>query len=363
MNNISWNPTQKTLLVMAGGTGGHIFPALTVGKHLQEEGWRVVWFGNPDSMEARLACQSGFEMIAVRFAALRGKGWKRKFMLPFALIRAVWQSMREIRIYSPDVALGMGGYISFPGSIAAKLLGIPLVIHEQNSIAGLANRVLSKVANRTLTGFPNVLKKGICVGNPIRSVITQVPPPEERMAGREGVLKLLVVGGSLGAKVLNDIIPQGLLQLSPELMPEVVHQSGTDHLTELEDNYREYREKGGVAHCVDFIEDMASAYAWADLVICRSGALTVFELAAIGVASVLVPLPHAVDDHQTGNAHYLTLAGGAFFLPQADLTPESVALLGNYKRGQLLEMAKKARELARPDATLAVVNVCKALAK
>jgi len=354
---------QKTLLVMAGGTGGHIFPALTVARQLHEEGWRVVWFGNPDSMEARVAGQNGFEMIAVRFAALRGKGWRRKLMLPIALIRSILHAMREMRFYCPSVALGMGGYISFPGGIAAKLLGIPLVIHEQNSIAGLTNRVLNLLANRTLTGFPKVLRKGRWVGNPIRPAITQVPPPEERMAGREGPLKLLVVGGSLGAKALNDTIPQGLSQLPPELMPEVVHQSGANHLADLEVNYQEYRNQGGVAHCVEFIEDMASAYAWADLVICRSGALTVSELAAVGVAAVLVPFPHAVDDHQTENARYLTSAGGAFFLAQPDLTPDSVALIGNYKRRQLLEMAKKARELASPDATAAVVNICKALAK
>jgi len=354
--------SQKTLLVMAGGTGGHIFPALAVACLLREEGWRVVWFGNPDSMEEILARQNGFEMATVRFGALRGKGIGRKVQLPFALANAVWKAMQAIRLVNPDVALGMGGYVSVPGGVAAKLLGIPLVIHEQNAIAGLANQLLNLVSNRTLTGFPNVLKKGEYVGNPVRDAITRILPPEERMAGREGPLKLLVVGGSLGAKALNDIIPEGLVMLPAEQMPEVVHQAGERHVDDLEGNYQDYRRQGGVAHCGSFITDMAGAYAWADLVICRSGALTVSELATAGVAAILVPFPHAVDDHQTANARFLTSAGGAFLLPQTDLTPDAVALIGNYKRGQLLEMAKKAREQAQPDATYKVAGVCKAVA-
>jgi len=355
--------TPKTMLVMAGGTGGHIFPALAIARLLRDEGWYIHWLGNPESMEEKLAEQNGFAMLKVRFGALRGKGLARMLKLPFSLVFAIWQAVRAIRLVRPDVVLGMGGYISFPGAIAAKLLGIPLVIHEQNAIAGLANRVLSRVAQRTLTGFPAVLKQGECVGNPVRAAIADIPPPEERMAEREGVLKLLVVGGSLGAKALNEVIPEGLQKLPPELMPEVVHQAGEKHLAELEANYQEYREQGGSVHCVPFIEDMAGAYAWADLVICRAGALTIAELAAVGVAAILVPFPHAVDDHQTANARFLTLAGGGILLPQTDLTPEAVALIGDYKRGQLLEMAKKARELARPDAARMVANVCKAIAK
>jgi UDP-N-acetylglucosamine--N-acetylmuramyl-(pentapeptide) pyrophosphoryl-undecaprenol N-acetylglucosamine transferase len=355
--------SQKTLLVMAGGTGGHIFPALAVAEQLHKEGWHVVWFGNEHSMEARFAEQKGFEMVTIHFGAVRGKGIWRKLKLPFNLLYAIWQAIGVIRFVRPSVALGTGGYVTFPGGIAAKLLGIPLIIHEQNAIAGLANRALHWVSNWTQTGFPNALKKAEYVGNPVRAEFTRVPPPEERMAGREGALKLLVVGGSLGAKVLNEVIPKGLEKLPPECMPEVVHQSGEMHLKVLEENYREYRKRGGIAHCVAFIEDMAEAYAKADLVICRSGALTVAELSAIGVASILVPFPYAVDDHQTANARFLTSAGGAFLLPQSNLTAETVALIGNYKRGQLLEMAKKARGQAHPDATLAVVNACKVLAK
>lgn len=350
----------KTILIMAGGTGGHIFPALAVAHQLRDEGWKVLWLGNPGSMEARLVPQHGFEMVYVRFDALRGKGLLRKLMLPFNLLKGFSQALKELRRIRPHVVLGMGGYVTFPGGMMASLLGIPLVIHEQNSVPGLANRVLAGVADRVLTGFPEVMKKGLWLGNPVRDEITRVPPPAERLEGRDGPLNLLVVGGSLGAQALNEIIPQGLALMEPGLRPSIVHQSGEKHLEALQ---RNYAEAGVKAHCVSFIEDMAGAYAWADLVICRSGALTVAELAAVGVPAILVPFPHAVDDHQTENAKFLTLAGGAFLLPQAELTPESVALIGNYSRGQLREMAEKARALARPDAARDVAQVCEEIAK
>ncbi|GHU12101.1 UDP-N-acetylglucosamine--N-acetylmuramyl-(pentapeptide) pyrophosphoryl-undecaprenol N-acetylglucosamine transferase [Betaproteobacteria bacterium] len=350
----------KTLLVMAGGTGGHIFPALAVASVLRDAGWKVVWLGNPDSMEGRLAPQHGFELAPMRFTAVRGKGLLRKLLLPVNLTRACLQAAKEIRRIGPDVVLGMGGYISFPGGVAAKFLRVPLIIHEQNSIAGLANRALAWLARRVLTGFPDALRQGVWVGNPVRADITRMPPPEERFAGREGVLNLLVVGGSLGAQVLNEVIPEGLALMPAVLRPRVVHQAGEKHLQDLEANYA---AAGIEAHCVSFIEDMAGAYAWADLVICRAGALTIAELTAAGVAAILVPFPHAVDDHQTGNARFLTRAGGGILLPQGDLTPESVSLIGNYKRCQLLEMAKKARALARPDAAQVVADVCESVLK
>jgi UDP-N-acetylglucosamine--N-acetylmuramyl-(pentapeptide) pyrophosphoryl-undecaprenol N-acetylglucosamine transferase len=350
----------KTLLVMAGGTGGHIFPALAVATVLRDEGWRVIWLGNPDGMEAKLVPQHGFELAPMRFTALRGKGLLRKFMLPINLVRACMQAWKEIRRIQPDVVLGMGGYISFPGGVAAKFLGVPLVIHEQNSIAGLANRALAWLAKRVLTGFPDALRQGVWVGNPVRADITRTPPPEIRFAGREGALNLLVVGGSLGAQVLNEVIPKGLALMPATLRPQVVHQAGEKHLEVLKANYA---AAGIEAHCVSLIEDMAGAYAWADLVICRSGALTIAELTAVGVPAILVPFPHAVDDHQTGNARFLTLAGGGILLPQGELTPESVALIGNYRRSQLLEMAKKAYALARPEAAHSVAAVCKEIAK
>jgi len=350
----------KTILIMAGGTGGHIFPALAVAHKMREAGWRVVWLGNPEGMEARLVPQHGFEMVWVKFSALRGKGLLRKLLLPVNLLRGFWQGLQAIRQVKPAVVLGMGGYITFPGGMMAALSGVPLVVHEQNSVAGLANRVLAGVADRIVTGFPDALKKGGWVGNPVRPEIAAVAPPAERFAGREGSLRVLVIGGSLGAQALNETVPQGMSRLTGEQLPQIVHQAGEKHIEALK---AAYAAVGVQAHCVPFIEDMAGAYEWADLVICRSGALTIAELAAVGVASILVPYPHAVDDHQTANARFLVNVGGAFLLPQQDLTPDAIALVRNYSRSQLLEMAEKARSLARPDATLDVVKLCTEIAK
>ena len=345
----------KTIMIMAGGTGGHIFPALAVAHSMRDAGWRVVWLGNPDGMEARLVPQHGFEMVNLKFAALRGKGILRKLLLPVNLLKGFWQAQKAIRQIQPDVVLGMGGYITFPGGMMAALLGKPLVVHEQNSVAGLANRVLARVADRIVTGFPNVLNKGVWVGNPVRPEIAKIAPPAERFADRSGALRLLVIGGSLGAQALNEMVPRGMALLGASDQPQIVHQAGEKHIEGLKANYAAV---GVQAHCVPFIEDMAGAYEWADLVICRAGALTVAELAATGVASILVPFPHAVDDHQTGNAKFLVHAGGAFLLPQDELTPESIALIRNYSRGQLLEMAVQARSLAKPDATEEVATIC-----
>lgn len=350
----------KTLLVMAGGTGGHIFPALAVAEAMRTGGWRVVWLGNPDGMEARLVPARGFETAWVKFTALRGKGLLRKLMLPLNLLRGFWQALGIIRRVRPDVVLGMGGYITFPGAMMATLLGKPLVLHEQNSVAGLANRVLAGVADRILAGFPQALKKGEWVGNPVRPEIAALAPPAERFKDREGALRILVIGGSLGAQVLNEVVPQGMGLLNADELPQIVHQAGEKHLEALKANYAAV---GVHAHCVPFIEDMAGAYEWADLVICRAGALTVAELAAAGVASILVPYPHAVDDHQTANARFLVNVGGAFLLPQPELTPEAIARIRNYSRGQLQEMAEKARSLAKPDATEQVANICAETAK
>ncbi len=350
----------KTIMVMAGGTGGHIFPALAVAHSLRDAGWRVVWLGNPDGMEARLVPQHGFEMVNLKFAALRGKGILRKLLLPLNLLRGFWQAQKAIRQIQPNVVLGMGGYITFPGGMMASLLGKPLVVHEQNSVAGLANRVLAGVADRIVTGFPDVLNKGVWAGNPVRPEIAKIAPPAERFADRTGALRVLVIGGSLGAAALNEMVPKGMALLGESDQPQIVHQAGEKHIEALKANYAAV---GVQAHCVSFIEDMAGAYEWADLVICRSGALTVAELAATGVASILVPFPHAVDDHQTGNAKFLVNVGGAFLLPQNELTAESIALIRNYSRGQLLEMAEKARSLAKPDATAEVANICAESAK
>ena len=351
----------RTLLVMAGGTGGHIFPGLAVAELLEARGWHIVWMGHPGGMEARLVPARGYEMAWVRFAALRGKGLLRKLQLPFNLLAAFWQAQREIRRVKPDVVLGMGGYISFPGGVMAVLLRRPLLIHEQNSVAGLANKVLARIASRAVCGFPNVLPKGLWVGNPVRPEIARMPDPLERLAHRLGTqepLRLLVIGGSLGAAIFNEVLPKGLALLPVAQRPTVVHQAGEKHFEQLRKNYAAANVE---ARCVPFIENMAEAYEWADLVICRAGALSIAELAASGVASVLVPFPAAADDHQTSNARFLAAVGGAVVLPQEDLTPESIRLIQNYTRLQLQQMAGRARELAKPEAAAAVAQACEDL--
>jgi len=351
----------RTILVMAGGTGGHVFPGLAVADFLHAQGWRVVWMGNPEGMEARLVPKRGYEMAWVRFAALRGKGLLRMLLLPANLLRAFWQALRALSQVKPNVVLGMGGYVTFPGGMMAALTGRPLVVHEQNSVAGLANRVLAGVADRVLSGFPGVVKKGEWTGNPVRADIAALQQPAQRYAAREGRLNVLVVGGSLGAQALNDAVPRALTLLAPQARPRVTHQSGAKQIDALR---AAYAVAGLEAELVDFIDDMAARYAAADLVICRAGALTIAELAAAGVASVLVPLPHAVDDHQTGNARFLSEAGAAILLPQAELTPEKLAgLLRELTRGKLAAMAGKARALAKPEATRAVAEVCMEVAK
>src|SRR5574343_759061 len=246
----------KTLLVMAGGTGGHIYPGLAVAHALRDQGWKVVWLGNPDGMEARLVPKQGIECVWIRFSALRGEGILRKLLLPFNLLRGFWQARQALKEVTPDVVLGMGGYITFPGGMMAVLTGVPLVLHEQNSVAGLANKVLAGVADRILSGFPNALKKGNWVGNPVRPEITRIAPPAERFAERTGALRVLVIGGSLGAQALNEVIPQGMAQLTAEQLPQIVHQAGEKHIDALKANYAAV---GVQAHCVPFIEDMAGA--------------------------------------------------------------------------------------------------------
>ncbi|AVZ80095.1 undecaprenyldiphospho-muramoylpentapeptide beta-N-acetylglucosaminyltransferase [Zoogloeaceae bacteirum Par-f-2] len=350
----------RTLLVMAGGTGGHIFPGIAVAEVLRAKGWRIVWMGNPDGMEARLITTRGYETAWVRFTALRGKGLLRKVMLPMNLLAGFWQALRQLRRVRPDVVLGMGGYISFPGGMMAALTGRPLVLHEQNSVAGLANRVLAGVADSVLSGFPQVLKNARWVGNPVREEIAATAPPAQRFAGRSGPLRLLVVGGSLGASVLNLTVPQALARIPAGQRPLVTHQAGEKQIDALR---AAYRDAGADGELLPFIDDMAARYAAADLVICRAGALTVAELAAVGVASVLVPFPHAVDDHQTGNARFLSEHGAAILLPQHELSADALAgLLAGLNRARLLEMACKARELAKPQAAFEVAAECERLA-
>jgi UDP-N-acetylglucosamine--N-acetylmuramyl-(pentapeptide) pyrophosphoryl-undecaprenol N-acetylglucosamine transferase len=346
----------RTLMIMAGGTGGHVFPGLAVAGRLREAGWNIVWLGSRAGLEATLVPRRGYPMAWVDFSGLRGKGILAVALLPLRLLRAFWQSVRALLEHRPDVVLGLGGYQSFPGGMMAALLGRPLVIHEQNAVAGLANRMLAGVADRVLAGFPGALGKARVVGNPVRPEITALPSPELRYAEREGPLRLLVLGGSLGAKALNEAVPAAVASMAPDRRPRVLHQSGAQHAQVLA---RGYREAGVAADCVAFIEDMSAAYRDADLVICRAGALTVAELSAAGVASVLVPFPYAVDDHQSANARYLSDAGAAILLPQQELSPERLAaMISNLTRARLRDMAIKARSLAKPDATEQVAREC-----
>jgi len=351
----------RTIMIMAGGTGGHVFPGLAVADYLREAGWRVVWLGAKTGMEATLVPKHGYPMAWVSFSGLRGRGPVALFLLPLRLLVAFWQSARAIFAHRPDVVLGMGGYISFPGGMMAALFGKPLVVHEQNSIPGLANKVLAGVAERVLCAFPGALKRAILTGNPVRPEIAAIAAPENRYAGRSGPLRLLVVGGSLGAKALNDVVPRTLALVPGEPRPLVTHQSGAQHAESLR---RAYSAAGVSAKTPAFIEDMAAAYAEADLVVCRAGATTIAEIAAAGVASVLVPYPHAVDDHQTANARFLADAGAAVLVPQSELDAERLAgLLAGFGRERLSEMAKLARSLGRPDATRHVAGICMELAQ
>ena len=349
-----------TVLIMAGGTGGHIFPGLAVADQMAARDWRIVWLGNPRGMEAELIPSRGIPFEPIDFGGVRGKGILTLALLPLNLLRGFWQSIRALRRVGPSVVLGMGGYVTFPGGMMAALLGRPLVLHEQNSIAGMANKVLARVADRVLAAFPGAIDGADVCGNPVAGPMTRLPAPAERFAGRSGPLRLLVVGGSLGAKALNDVVPQALALLPADQRPRVVHQSGRANLDSLE---RNYAEAGVQAELVPFIDDMASAYAEADLVIARAGAMTVSELACVGVASLLVPYPHAVDDHQTTNAAWLADAGAAWVIQQSRLEARDLASrLAGLDRERLLAMAVEARRLGRPDAAAHVADTCEALA-
>ena len=351
----------KCALVMAGGTGGHIFPGLALAEALRGRGWRVHWLGAPGSMESQLVPPRGFTLETIDFGGVRGKGLVTLALLPLRILRAFWQSIGVVRRVQPNVLVGLGGYITFPGGMMGVLLGKPLVLHEQNSVAGMANKVLSGVADKVYSAFPNVLKKGEWVGNPLREAFLRQQPPEQRFAGRAGPLKLLVVGGSLGAKALNDIVPQALALLPEDARPQVVHQSGAKQIDDLRANYA----KAGVqAELTPFIDDTATAFAEADLVICRAGASTVTELAAVGVAALFVPFPHAVDDHQTTNAKFLVDAGGGWLVQQKDLTAEGLAaMLRDMKREDLLVRAIAAKKMEKTHATDEMVTACEALAR
>ncbi|MCC9001001.1 MAG: undecaprenyldiphospho-muramoylpentapeptide beta-N-acetylglucosaminyltransferase [Candidatus Contendobacter sp.] len=353
--------TVRPALIMAGGTGGHVFPALAVAERLQARGVPVVWMGARRGLEATLVPKAGIPMEWIDVAGLRGKGLGQQLAMPLMIGRALWQARAILQRLQPQVVLGMGGFASGPGGLMTRWLGIPLVVHEQNAIAGLTNRILARIASQILQAFPQtfpVARRATTVGNPVRESIAALPPPAERFAGRQGRLRLLVLGGSQGALALNQLVPQALALLQESERPEVWHQAG-GQLREAAE--AAYRDAGITARLTPFIEDIAEAYGWADLVVCRAGALTIAELAAAGVGALLVPFPFAVDDHQTANAHFLAQGGAALLVQQAELSAERLAailrdLLGD--RSQLLRMAEAARSLAKIEAAEHVARVC-----
>lgn len=348
---------KKTLMVMAGGTGGHVYPAMAVADHLLAQGWKIVWLCTQGGMENRLIEGKGYDKATITMQGVRGKGLLGWVLLPVKLVKAFSQSVEALKKHQPNVVLGMGGFAAFPGGLMARLLGKPLVIHEQNSVAGLTNKVLAKFSTRVLAAFPAAFgDKAVLVGNPVRADIANLSAPEPRFSGREGTLRLLVVGGSLGAQALNEVIPQALAKLPVDQRPQVVHQAGVKHIETLRNNYAKV---GVTVDARAFIDDMAAMYAWADFVICRSGALTVAEVSAVGIGSLMVPFPFAVDDHQTTNAAYLAEAGAAIVVQQKELSVEKLAkILGDLDREQCLKMAKFARVLGKPKATADVAAIC-----
>ena len=355
-----------SVAIMAGGTGGHVFPALAVAERLREQGVGVFWIGTRHGMESRLVPEHDLEMEWIRIEGLRGKGIAQILGAPFKIAVALWQAARILRRRRPSVVLGMGGFVSGPGGLAARVLGLPLVIHEQNFVPGMTNQWLARIATRVFEAFPGSFpgaRGAQACGNPVRRAIVDLPPPRERLARRrtEGTAepaRLLILGGSLGAQVLNEMVPAALAGLPAERRPSVRHQAGE---RTLETARAGYRAVGVAAEVVPFINDMAEAYGWADLVVCRAGALTVSELAAAGVASVLVPYPFAVDDHQVGNARYLADVGAARLVIQRDLTVADLTALLHELLGDreiLSAMADAARGRAQPDAAGRIAAAC-----
>lgn len=350
-----------TVMITTGGTGGHIFPGLAVAAKLLARGLSVFWLGTRGGLEAKLVPEHGVEFEGVSFRGVRGKGLRTLLLGPYALLAACIDSVSIMRRRRPSVVLGFGGFASFPGALMGVATGRPLVLHDANAVAGLANRILAYGADRILLGFPNAFgahhtKKSSWVGNPLRDSIAQLPSPDERFAGRTGALRLLVVGGSLGAQGLNTRVPAALARMAAESRPQVVHQSGARHVEQLR---AAYRDANVDAECVAFIDDMAARYAWADLVVCRGGAITVAELAAVGLGAIVVPLPGAIADEQTANADFLVSAGAGHRIAQRELTPERLAtLLESIRRSEALVMANAARKVGRRDAADRVADVC-----
>jgi UDP-N-acetylglucosamine--N-acetylmuramyl-(pentapeptide) pyrophosphoryl-undecaprenol N-acetylglucosamine transferase len=349
------------ILIMAGGTGGHVFPALTVARVLREQNQSIIWLGSRRGIENELVPRDGFPLEATRVSGLRGKGVGSWLMAPLKLGLAVFDALRVMIRYRPQLVLGMGGFASGPGGLAAWMLGRPLIIHEQNSVPGLTNRLLAGLAREVLEGFPGSFSAGVNarhVGNPVRPDIAALPEPSVRLAGRQGPMRILVIGGSQGARILNQTVPSAIGLLGADHSCEVCHQTGQ---TDYESTREAYRSIGFDAWVDAFIDDVAECYGWADVVICRAGALTVSELMAAGLGAILVPFPSAVDDHQTKNGQYLVAAGAAVLIPQSELTAESLATELRRccdDRSLVMDRATRARSLARPDATNDVIDLC-----
>lgn len=353
--------TTRRFLIMAGGTGGHVFPALATARELQRQGHDVQWLGSKSGMEERLIGQTDIPLSLISVSGLRGKGRMTLLMAPFRLLRALWQARAVIRSVRPDCVIGMGGFASGPGGLAAWMNRVPLVVHEQNAIAGMTNRWLARFAKTVMEAFPGSFGNNVvtrCTGNPVRADLASLPEPAERLGDRQGPVRLLVLGGSLGAKAINETLPKALEMMPAAEQPEVRHQCGTRNQAEAE---QAWQSAGIEVRLEPFIDDMAAAYGWADLVLCRAGALTVAELCAVGLGAILVPFPYAVDDHQAHNSAQMVKAGAAVMIRQHDLTPEGLAetlsgLTGD--RDRVRNMAEAARGLARRDAAERVVNYC-----
>jgi len=352
------NAATSPVLIMAGGTGGHIFPGIAVAKELAARAVPVLWLGSEGGLETKLVPQAGIELKTIAISGVRGKGVAALLAAPLKIVRAVVAAWKLIGALRPHSVLSMGGYVAGPGGIAAWLRGVPLIVHEQNSIAGATNRILSRFAKKRLCGFAGALPHGEWVGNPVRADIAALPAPAQRVAGREGTARLLVLGGSQGAQALNTRVPQALAMMPAERRPQVRHQCGA----KLANAARAaYAQAGVEANVEPFIENMAEAYAWADFIVCRAGALTLAELAAAGVGSLLIPFPFAVDDHQTRNAQSMVAANAAVLVPESEASAERIrneldrALPD---RARLLAMAEAARTLAKPRATAQIADLC-----
>jgi UDP-N-acetylglucosamine--N-acetylmuramyl-(pentapeptide) pyrophosphoryl-undecaprenol N-acetylglucosamine transferase len=365
----------RTILIMAAGTGGHIFPGLAIAKELASRGWKIHWMGTPAGMENKLVAQAGYPLTKVNMSGVRGKGAFAWLVLPLKILIAFWQSTAAIFRIRPDVVLSMGGYVAFPGGMMAALWGRPLVVHEPGAVAGITNRVLAPVADRVIVGMEGAFERKVAqkwanhlpkpkrvdwLGTPVREEITAVPPPEARYAGRSGKLRLLVVGGSLGAQTMNDLVLAAVASMSQGERPEIVHQAGE----KLYEGLRTAYEKAGVqGEVLPFLHDMAARYAWCDVLIARSGAITVAEISAAGVASILFPLPWFVADEQAANANFLAGRGAGIALKQLETKPNDLAeLLRGLDRNRLAEIARKARALGKPDATQRCAEQCVELA-